>query len=157
MNDEVLRDLLQKLLLSDWAHTSFDDTVANVPVDVRGKRPAGMPHTPWQLLEHLRIAQSDILEFTRDGSHESPQFPQGYWPESESPPTATAWDESIAAYRADRDALAAIARDEHDLTAKIPHGSGQTILREILLAADHNAYHLGQLVFALRALGAWDK
>lgn len=154
-NDTSLRDHLLTLLDSDNAHLRFDDAVKDFPAELRGKRPAGGPHSPWELLEHLRITQSDILEFTRDASHASPSFPAGYWPSSEAPPTDAAWDESVAAFRKDRQELADLLGDASiDLHQRIPHGNGQTVLREILLTADHNAYHLGQLVTVRRILGA---
>jgi hypothetical protein len=154
-NDQSLRDHLLTLLYSDNAHLKFDDAVKDFPSDLRGKRPAGGPHSPWELLEHLRITQWDILEFTRDASHASPEFPAGYWPTTEAPPSDTAWDESVTSFRNDRRALAEIIGDASiDLHQRIPHGSGQTVLREILLTADHNAYHLGQLVTVRRILGA---
>ena len=154
-NDQSLRDHLLTLLDSDNAHLKFDDAVKDFPPDLHGKRPAGGPHSPWELLEHLRITQWDILEFTRDAKHVSPSFPAGYWPTSEAPPTKTAWDESVAAFRKDRRALVEIVSDPStDLHSRIPHGDGQTVLREILLTADHNAYHLGQLVTVRRILGA---
>jgi len=116
-----------------------------------------VPHTPWRLLEHLRIAQWDILEFSRNPKHVSPSFPDGYWPRSDAPPDAAAWDRSVAAFRADLKAMQDLVADPAtDLFALLPHGEGQTILREALLVADHNAYHLGQLVMLRRALGAWD-
>lgn len=152
-HDAELRELLGRFLDWDSAHRKFNDAVKNFPPELRGRRPAGSPHSPWELLEHLRIAQWDILEFSRDAKHVSPEFPSGYWPASPEPPTSSAWDESVAAFRADLHALADLARDpDADLYAKIPHGSGQTLLREILLTADHNAYHLGQLMLVRRLL-----
>lgn len=154
-NDKSLRDHLLSLLDSDHAHLKFDDAVKDFPAGLRGIRPAGGPHSAWELLEHLRIAQWDILEFTRNAQHVSPEFPAGYWPAAAAPPSETAWDESVAAFRADLGALSAIAADESlDLHAPIPHGGGHTPLRELLLAVDHNAYHLGQLVMVRRLLGA---
>ena len=153
-NDKALRDHLLKYIDWDNAHPKFDDAVKDFPPALRGKRPEGSPHSAWELLEHLRIAQWDILEFTRDPKHVSPKFPDGYWPTTEAPPTETAWDESVAAYRKDLRALAALTADESiDLYARIPHGDGQTVLRQILLTADHNAYHLGQLMMVKRILG----
>ena len=153
-NDKALRQQLIDLLDSEHAHLKFDDAVKDFPPALRGQRPAGSPHSAWELLEHLRIAQSDILEFTRDAKHVSPKFPDGYWPASEAPPSEKAWDESIAAYRADLRAFSELIADESiDLFARLPHGNGQTVLREIVVAADHNAYHLGQLVLVKRILG----
>ena len=154
-NEKALRDQLRKLLDSKHAHLNFDDAVKDFPVELRGKRPAGSPHSAWELLEHLRIAQWDILEFSRDPKHVSPEWPSGYWPSSAEPPSETAWDESVAAFQRDLRALADLAADESiDLYARIPHGDGQTVLREIFLTADHNAYHVGQLVLVRRMLGA---
>lgn len=152
--DQSLRDHLAALYDSDQAHLKFDDAVKDFPSALRGKRPAGSPHSPWELLEHLRIAQWDILEFTRDAKHASPKWPEGYWPQSPEPSDDKAWDASVEAYRADQRAFADLIRNEADLHAKVPHGTGQTILREILLAIDHNAYHLGQLVTVRKTLGA---
>jgi hypothetical protein len=153
LRETALRDQLRRVL--DWgdAHITFDEAVRDFPPALRGVRPAGAPHSAWELLEHLRITQWDILEFTRDASHVSPPWPKGYWPESEAPPSATAWDESVTAYQADRRALAELVVDESiDLYARIPHGDGQTVLREILLTIDHNAYHLGQLMLVRRTV-----
>lgn len=157
MNHEAaLRKQLVKLLESSEAHAEFEDAVKDFPVELRGKRPAGSPHSPWELLEHMRIAQWDILEFSRDAKHESPGFPEGYWPALPEPPSAEAWEKSVKGYLADRKALARLVSDDSaELFARIPHGSGQTLLREALLTADHNAYHLGQLVLLRRILGAW--
>ena len=155
-NERALRDLLIKLLDWDNAHIRFDDAVKEFPRELRGRRPPGGPHSAWELLEHLRIAVSDILEFTRHGDkHVSPDFPKGYWPSSEAPPSDAAWDESVAAYRAHLRAFAGLAGDEsQDLFAPIPGGQAKTPVREVVLAADHNAYHLGQLVMVRRLLGA---
>lgn len=151
-NDKALRDQLVQLFDWDNAHARFDDTVKDFPRELRGVRPPGAPHSPWELLEHLRIALSDILEFTRDGRHESPEFPAGYWPASAAPPSDSAWDESVAAYRRDLKAFAELIADESvDLFAPIPHGE-KTPLREAVLAADHNAYHVGQLMTVRRLL-----
>ena len=149
----ALRENIAALLDSDHAHQSFDSAMAEVPVAARGERPAGAPHSPWELLEHMRIAQWDILEYARgDATHVSPDFPSGYWPPSPQPPNETAWDESVAKFRADLAALVAIANDDaFDLLAKIPRGNA-TWLAKILLVADHNTYHLGQLVLVRRML-----
>jgi hypothetical protein len=154
-DDRSLRDHLRKIL--DWedAHVSFDHAVKGVPAARRGRTPAGWPHSPWQLLEHLRICQHDILDFCRNPAYVDPGM-EALWPKSPRPPSAKAWDESVAAFRRDRDELKRLAADTAlDLSAKIPHGSGQTYLRELLLVADHNAYHVGQLVALRRALGDW--
>lgn len=153
-NDKSLRDHLVTLLDADSAHLRFDDAVKDFPEALRGVRPAGGPHSAWELLEHLRIAQWDILEYTRDPKHVSPAFPAGYWPADAAPPSEAAWDESVAAYRADQQALAKIAADGSvDLHAR-RNGDGPIVLGQLLLAADHNAYHLGQLVMVRRLLGA---
>jgi hypothetical protein len=154
--DASLREHLITLLTGGNAHATFDAAVKNFPAELRGKRPKGAEHSPWQLLEHLRIAQWDILEFSRDAKHKSPEWPEVYWPKSPAPPDDKAWDKSVRAFRKDLKALSELVSDEKtDLFAKIPHGDGQTILREALLTADHNAYHIGQLVLARKLLGAW--
>ncbi|HEU5163634.1 MAG TPA: DinB family protein [Thermoanaerobaculia bacterium] len=156
MSDAALRQHLSRLL--DWkdAHAGFDAAVADMPPALRGRRPEGLPHSTWELLEHLRLAQRDILEFCIDPNYRERSWPDDYWPPDASPPADDAWEKSIEAFRADRDALKKLATDEKvDLFAKIPHGSGQTYLRELLLVADHGAYHVGQLVLVRRLLGAW--
>ena len=152
----ALREHLVFLLKRGDAHVDFDAAAANLPPTLRGAKVAGVPHTAWRLLEHLRIAQWDILEFSRNPRHVSPPFPDGYWPQGDAPPDEGAWDRSLAAFRADLQAMQDLVADPAtDLFAPIPHGTGQTILREALLVADHNAYHLGQLLVLRRALGAW--
>ncbi len=154
--DNILRDHLRYLLQEGGAHVGFEAAVAAMPAALRGAKPPGVPHSPWQILEHLRIAQWDILEFIRNPRHVSPEFPDGYWPKGDAPPDDAAWNRSVANFQADhRDLLALVTDSATDLFAPISHGDGQTILREALLAADHNAYHLGQLVIIRRALGAW--
>ncbi len=153
------RSLRKHLItLLDWkdAHVGFDAVVANIPPDLLGVKPAGLPYSPWELLEHLRIAQRDILDFCRDPSYSAPSWPADYWPPTPGPPAPGAWEASVAAFRDDRLALERLAGDpEVDLFATIPHGEGQTYLRELLLVADHNAFHLGELVVVRRLLGAW--
>ncbi|HMC82539.1 MAG TPA: DinB family protein [Candidatus Polarisedimenticolia bacterium] len=154
--DGPLRAQLRKLL--DWedAHVDFDGAVDGIPPDLRGSTPAAIPFSPWQLLEHLRITQHDILDFCRDPEYRARAWPKDYWPSSPSPPTPGAWDESVARYHEDREGLKRLAADTSiNLFALIPHGSGQTYLREILLVADHNSYHVGQLVLVRRGLGIW--
>jgi DinB superfamily len=152
----ALREHLLYLLRGGGAHLDFEAAVADLPAHLRGGKPAGQPHTPWRLLEHLRLAQWDILEFSSDPRHESPPFPDGYWPAGDAPPDEGAWDRSVAAFRADLKAMQDLVADPAtDLFAPLPHGQGQTLLREALLVADHNAYHLGQLVLLRRLLGAW--
>lgn len=154
--DKALREHLVWLLREGNAHLSFDQAIADVPRELRGAKPPGSPHTPWRLLEHLRICQGDILEFSRNAQHVSPAFPAGYWPDGDAPPDDETWEISIAAFRADLKAMQELVADPaSDLFTPIPHGDGQTILREALLVADHNAYHLGQLVAVRRALGCW--
>ncbi len=153
---DPLRLMLGRVL--DWedAHVGFDTAVNKLPSDLRGRVPAGLPYSPWQLIEHMRITQHDILDFCRNPSYEEMAWPDDYWPKTAEPPSAKAWEKSIAAYRADRTALAQLAADPAvDLMAKVPAGTGQTYLRELLLVADHTAYHLGELVVVRRALGAW--
>jgi hypothetical protein len=154
--DQALREHVLYLLRAGGAHLDFDAAIADLPLNLRGAKPPGVPHSPWRLLEHLRIAQWDILEFSRNPRHKSPKFPEGYWPKGDAPPDAGAWDRSIAGFRADLQAMCDLVADPAtDLFAPIPHGDGQTVLREALLIADHNAYHLGQSVIVRRALGAW--
>lgn len=156
--DRDLRDHVLYLLRGGGAHLSFDKAVARLPAKLRGAKPAGMPHTPWRLLEHMRIAQWDILDFCRNPRYVTPSFPDDYWPRGDAPPNATAWNASIKAFRNDLEAMEKLVADpDTDLFARIPHGEGQTILREALLVADHNAYHLGQLVVIRRILGAWSE
>jgi hypothetical protein len=153
-----LREHLLYLLKGGGAHLNFDKAIADLPAELRGAKPPGVPHTPWRLLEHLRIAQWDILEFTRNPRHVSPPWPEGYWPAGDAPPDGEAWDRSVAAFRADLRAMQDLVADPAtDLFAPLPHGEGQTALREALLVADHNAYHLGQLVVVRRLLGAWQE
>ena len=154
--EQALRDHLLYLLRGGGAHLDFDKAIAALPPALRGAKATGTPHTPWRLLEHMRIAQWDILEFSRNPRHVSPEFPDGYWPRGDAPSEDAAWDRSVAAFRADLQAMQNLIADPTtDLFAAIPHGEGQTILREALLVADHNAYHLGQLVLLRRLLGAW--
>jgi DinB superfamily len=154
--DKRLRQQLAKFL--DWheAHADLSTAVNDFPTESRGKVPTGMEHSPWQLLEHIRIAMWDIVEFCRDTRHKSPAWPDSYWPKAPAPPNHEAWDESVKAIHASLDAMRKLVQDpELDLFAPLAGGSGQTLLREVLLAADHNAYHLGQLVLTRKALGAW--
>jgi uncharacterized damage-inducible protein DinB len=154
--DAALRSQIADLLESGAAHVTFDKAVAGLPPRARGAVPKGLEHSCWQLVEHIRIAQADILEFCRSAAYKTKKWPDDYWPTRPSPPSARAWTASLAAYRRDLRALHRMAKDARiDLFAKIPHGSGQTYLRELLLVADHTAYHVGQLVLVRRALGAW--
>jgi uncharacterized damage-inducible protein DinB len=154
--DTALREQLARYL--DWhdAHADFDTAIKDIPPKLRGAVPEGLPYSPWQLLEHLRLAQHDILDFCVNPSYKEMRWPDDYWPTSASPPSAAAWDGSIAGYRSDLEAMQRLARDPRiDLFATIPHGSGQTYLREILLVVDHAAYHIGQIVLVRRLLGDW--
>ena len=158
MSNEDIREHLVRLL--DWhdAHVSFDQVVDEIPARVRGMQPPNAPHSAWQLVEHMRITQHDILDFCINPKYEEMKWPDEYWPSSAAPPSASAWDGSIASFRKDRKALQQLAKDPKiTLTDKIPHGSGQTYLREIVLVADHTSYHVGQLVLVLRLLEAWDR
>lgn len=154
--EAAMREHLVKLLTLPQAHVTFERAVKGLPAELRGKTPKGAKHSPWQLLEHLRIAQWDILEFSRNPRHVSPQWPEGYWPKEKAPADDKAWDRSVRAFKRDLKAMCELVRDEKtDLLARIPHGDGQTVLREAMLVADHNAYHVGQLVLVRTLLGAW--
>ena len=151
--DASLRKHLFYVLKGGQAHVSFEDFVRDFPVDLCGKQIAGLPYTAWQVLEHMRLAQWDILEFTRDPHHVSPDFPTGYWPPPDQSGTTELWEETIERFRDDLSQMQMIVADENnDLHAKLAHGKGQTILREALLIADHNAYHLGALAVIMRLL-----
>lgn len=155
-NGAALREHVVNLLTGGHAHATFDQAVEGLAPELRGKTPKGAEHSPWQVLEHLRIAQWDILEFSRNAKHQSPKFPEGYWPKEKAPADQKAWDKSVRAFKRELKEMAELVQDEKtDLFAKIPHGDGQTILREALLTADHNAYHVGELVLVRRLLGAW--
>lgn len=154
--EKALREHLLYLLNGGGAHAGFDAALEDLPAELRGKTPKGAEHSPWEILEHMRLAQRDILEFSRNPKHVSPEWPSGYWPKTPTPPNSTAWNKSVKAFRADLKGMCDLVSDPStDLYARIPHGDGQTILREALLVADHNAYHLGALVVVRRLLGAW--
>jgi len=151
-----LREHLLYLLSDGGAHAKFDDVIKDLPPNLRGEKPSNYPHSFWMLLEHLRIAQWDILEFSRNPKYKHLKWPEEYWPATDAPLSAAAWDESVKSFRSDLKAMEdLVANPKTDLFARIPWGDGQTILREALLVADHNAYHLGQLVDVRRLLGAW--
>jgi uncharacterized damage-inducible protein DinB len=153
---DTLRRHLVDLLEGHNAHVDLEGALKGLPAKLRGVKAKGVPHTAWQLLEHIRIAQWDILEFSRNPKHVSPAWPNGYWPKTEAPPSAAAWNKSVRQARADLKAMAKlVGSGKSDLCRPIPHGEGQTLLREALLVADHNAYHIGQLVLLRRLLGAW--
>jgi hypothetical protein len=150
---EDLRRHLISLLTKAEAHVDVSSTLKDFPPELRGRKPKGAPHTPWQLLEHLRLAQWDILRFSVDPKHVSPKWPHEYWPKTGAPPSDNAWTHSVKSFLADLNTMCELVRDKRrDLFAPIPHGDGQTLLREALLVADHNAYHLGQLVLVRRTL-----
>src|SRR5690242_12368751 len=154
----TIREHVAKLL--DWedAHPGFEAAVADLPPDLQGKQPAGLPYSPWQLLEHMRITQHDILDFCVNPQYQELAWPDEYWPQNPAPPSKSAWQSSVEQFKRDRSALQQLANDPAiDLEARIPHGKGQTYLRELLLAADHTAYHLGELIVVRRLLGAWPK
>jgi uncharacterized damage-inducible protein DinB len=155
-SDRGMRDQLIELLKSGGAHLTFDKAVQGLPPRLRGAKPKRQPHTAWRLVEHMRIAQRDILEFSGNAKHVSPKWPDEYWPDGDGPESAAQWDRTIKAFRADLKAMQKLVADpKTDLLGPIPHGQGQTIFREAMLIADHNAYHLGQLVLIRRLLGAW--
>ncbi|HWZ83731.1 MAG TPA: DinB family protein [Terriglobales bacterium] len=154
VQDQPLRDHVLYLLRDGGAHAGFDAAIGDWPLQLAGVKVANFPHTAWMLLEHLRITQLDILEFSRNPTHASPAWPEGYWPKSEAPPSEKDWKASMAAFKKDLRAIEMlVANPKTDLYAKLPWGDGQTILREALLAADHNSYHLGQLVMLRKSIG----
>ena len=154
-NDQSLRDHLLSLLRGGNAHISFDDFIAGFPAESCGRRIEGLPYTAWQVLEHMRIAQWDILEFCRDTKHVSPKWPEGYWPKRDELGNPELLKETAEKFRIDLKQMGdLVSASSTDLFATIPHGTGQTILREALLVADHNAYHLGVVVAADRILKA---
>jgi hypothetical protein len=156
VQDRSLREHIVYLLTGGGAHVSFDAAVARLPASLRGAKRSRAPYTAWEILEHMRLAQWDILEFSRNPAHVSPEWPAGYWPQSKTPPSARAWAQSVKAFQADLRAMVELVQNRRtDLFAPIPHGDGQTVLREALLVADHNAYHLGQLVLLRKLLKAW--
>jgi hypothetical protein len=160
---EKLREQLSELLEGRGAHAGFDRAVDSFPAHLRGVRPqvaggGSSPHSGWELLEHLRIAQWDMLEFSRDPSHVSPDWPSGYWPDGPEPPGPGAWDRSAAQFRADNEAMRKLISDtSSDLFTPFAHDQGQSLLREALQMADHNAYHIGEMVLLRRLLGAWNQ
>ena len=154
--EAALREQLVSLLKGGGAHVHFMDAIEGFPAAKRGSYAQGLAHTGWQLLEHVRIAQWDILEFSRNHAHVSPEFPEGYWPKTPVPASEEEWNKTVEAFKHDlREMIKLVENPRTDLYAKIPHGQGQTILREALVLADHNSYHLGQLVDLRRALGSW--
>lgn len=153
---QSLRNELDRLLAGKGAHADFAAAVADFPARLRGVKPQGSPHSAWELLEHLRIAQWDMLEFSRDPQHVSPEWPAGYWPPNSEPESAAAWRRSVKSFERDLAAMRKLVSDSgSDLFTPLAHGEGQTLLREAMQMADHNAYHVGELVFLRRLLGAW--
>src|SRR5258708_8130136 len=154
---DPLRSHVLELLRGGHAHVDLETALKGLPAKLRGKKPKGAEHTLWQLLEHIRIGQRDILEFSRNPKHVSPPWPKGYWPATDAPTSASAWNHSLRRVREDLKAMEKlVASPKTDLLAKIPHGSCQTILREALLLPDHNAYQVGQIVLLRRLLGEWN-
>lgn len=155
-SDKSLRENLIYLLEGGGAHAKFDDVIKGLSPELRGTKPDKLPHSPWMLVEHLRLAQWDILEFSRNRKHVSPAWPEGYWPKTEAPASDADWNQSVNQFRRDLIAMQQlVANPETNLFARIPWGDGQTVLREALLLADHNSHHLGQLIDVRRLLGAW--
>jgi uncharacterized damage-inducible protein DinB len=155
-SDVPFREQIGRLLVWEEAHVGFDAAVADVPPEFQGRQPAGLPYSPWELLEHLRRTQHDILEFCRNPDYKELKWPDDYWPRSPAPSSAEEWADSIKRFEDDREALRQLAVDSKlDLTSRIPHGQGQTYLRELVLVADHTAYHVGQLIVVRRLLGIW--
>lgn len=154
-SEPLLRDHVLYLLQGGNAHISFECVVSDWPLDLVGLRAIGIPHTAWRLVEHMRIAQWDILEFSRNPQHVSPSFPEGYWPQTDAPPNQSAWEDAIHSFQSDLRAMCALVENpQTDLFTPFAHGTGQTLLREALLLADHNAYHIGQLAIIRHALVA---
>ncbi len=155
-DDTALRELVSRLLAWEDAHAGLDAALKGFPEGDRGTQPAGLPYSGWQLLEHMRLTQKDILDFCVSPDYKELEWPRDYWPRSAEPPSAGAWDESVRQYREDRRALQQLATNpDVDLGARVPHGNGQTYIRELLLVADHTAYHVGQLILVRRLLGSW--
>jgi DinB superfamily len=154
--EKALREHLVKLLKGGDAHVTFENAIKDFPVELRGERLKGAEHSAWEVLEHLRIALWDILDFSVNPEYKEREWPKEYWPETAAPPNPQAWDESVRAFEEHLKAMCDLVENgKTDLFAKIPHGTGQTILREALVVADHNGYHLGELVVLRRMLGAW--
>ncbi|RIV19784.1 DinB family protein [Fibrisoma montanum] len=155
--ETALRNQLVKLLTRSEAHQSLDDALRDLPPALRGVKPDKLPYSIWQLVDHIRITQHDILEFSRDPDYQSPPWPEGYWPGEVAPADDAAWNETLTRIRQDRDAFIGLLQDpQQDLHEPFPHGDGQTLLREALLIADHTAYHVGEIIVVRRLLGAWE-
>ena len=155
MTDTAVRDLLVNVLSWEDAHVGFEAAVTGIPEHLRGKQVSEL-HSPWELVEHLRITQHDILDFCGNKDYEEMEWPRDYWPPTPAPPSPSAWDESVGQFKRDRESLQQMASDPNiELTARIPHGNDQTYMRELVLVADHSAYHVGQLVLVRQLLGIW--
>ncbi len=155
-HDSALREQLIEMLEGGHAHASFDQVIKGFPLDRAGTRPDGVPHSAWELLEHMRLAQNDILRFSQSADHASPEWPKGYWPRNPAPAKHSDWQDAVRAFRDELAEFVAMLRDpKNDLHQRFPWGDGQTLLREALVLADHNSYHLGQLVTVRRLLGEW--
>jgi hypothetical protein len=153
-SDQALRDQLLALLKGDQAHADLDSSIGDWPIQLAGVKVANFPHTAWMLLEHMRLAQWDLLEFSRNPKYVARKWPEEYWPTCDAPSSEKAWTASIAAFKKDLKTVEALVTNpKTDLNWRIPWGDGQTILREILLVADHNSYHLGQLVMLRKSIG----
>ena len=153
----VMREQLVELLKGKGAHLSFDEAIAGLPEKMRAVTPPGVPHTVWRLVEHMRIAQWDILQFSKDGRHKSPKWPEGYWPDGDGPRDARQWNKTVKQFNADlKEMMRMVENKKIDLLAPIPGGQGQTVFREAILVADHNSYHIGQIVIVRRMLGVWE-
>lgn len=156
MDDAIVRERLAALVLGEGAHVSLERALEGLPEPMRGQRPPGLEHSPWELLEHLRLAQQDLLRYSLDPDWRSPKWPEGYWPDTPEPPSPEAWEASLEALRRDRREALALVRDrQRDLTAPLPHAPQHNLLRQLMLLGDHDAYHVGQIVDVRRALGAW--
>ena len=157
MSDEALREQLVRILDWEEAHVGFDKAIADLPAEQRGARAPGFEHSVWELLEHMRIAQEDILDFCVNPKYvHAMKWPEDYWPKAPEPPNAAAWDHSLASFRREREKFKSLARETKDLYAPVPTGKPhQTYLRAILLVADHNSHHLGQIILVRKALGVW--
>lgn len=156
INDAVRKQLIA-LLTGSNAHQSFDDAVNDLPAELRGVKPDKLPYSIWQLVDHIRRAQWDILAFSRDATHESPPWPSGYWTEEVAPADESAWRQALEQIRSDRDAFVSLLNDPtRDLYSSFEHGDGQNLLREAMLIADHNAYHIGEIIIIRRLLNAWN-
>src|SRR5690349_14042945 len=154
--DQSLRKHLLELLDGSQAHAPFDQVIADFPPKLRGEIPKGLLHSAWMLLDHMRIAQWDILDFCRNPKYKNLLWPDHYWPKEAGPPSTAAWNKSVQSFKDDLGAMSKLVSDpKTGLFAKIPWGDGQTILREAMLVADHNSHHLGQLIDVRRLLGAW--